>query len=62
LFHGNKVGSTAEKKCVTYLYPLELKNEIRSRIPDVNCGSRDDEYDTKPHSIAIIWQNLKEAK
>ena len=61
LFHGNKIGVTEVKTFVTYVYPLELRKEIRSRFPDVDSVSRDAEYDAKPDTTTVTWQHLKEA-
>ena len=53
---GNNVGVTEDKTCVTHVYPLELRKEIRSRFADVDSGSHDAEFDTKADTTTVTWQ------
>ena len=65
LWFGSKIGSKDcdEGTTPTYVYPVDLRESIRSRFPDNDAGKRDEEFasaEKKTHSVT--WDELRGAK
>lgn len=46
----------------TYVYPREIRQEVRQRFPDDRAGAKDDEYDEKEDKYVVTWDDTRQAK
>ena len=47
LWFGNGFGKGKDSKTPTYVFPIQVRNAIRKRFPEADCGQKDEEYDAK---------------
>jgi len=63
LWYGNEVGDSGDGKIPTYVFPDDLKQSIRRRIPSPDAGSRDNDFAVPGRMVYhVTWHDLREAK
>ncbi len=63
LYYGSGLGKDVPEKTPTYVYPMELREEIRRRFDStMSSGSRDAEFQDNPRAVHVTWEHLHGAK
>ena len=44
------------------MFPIEIREEVRSRFSSIAAGSRDDEVKDNDDTFNVTWEQLREAK
>jgi hypothetical protein len=62
LWFGNHVGDKGDGKTPTYVFPIEVRAEVRERFPDPAAGAKDEQYELKPDVYKVSYEELKKIK
>lgn len=62
LHYGNGLGKKQTGKPPTFIFPMEIRQEIRSRFSDGVAGSQDYEFQQHEDTFSVTWEQLRGTK
>jgi hypothetical protein len=62
LYYGSQLGKNESGKSPTYVFPIDLHQEVRNRFKENASGSRDQEFEGNPETFVVTWDHLLTAK
>jgi len=65
LWFGNKVGKgtvVSGNSCPTYIFPEDLRGEVRQRFPTPEVSGNDEKFDVQPGTYKVTWDEIRSAK
>ena len=64
LWFGNSIGKTSVScdKSPTYVFPEDVRAEVRRRFPSQDQGSHDDQYQGDASAYVVTWDEMRAAK
>lgn len=62
LHYGNNLGKNQSGKSPTFVFPIEIREEVRRRFSDTTAESRDAEFASSDDTFSVTWEQLRAAK
>jgi hypothetical protein len=62
MFYGNHLGRKESGQPPTYVFPIDLREELRRRFREDSTGSRDQEFDKREEFFIVTWEHIRGAK
>ena len=59
MWYGEQIGKTSDSDKPTYVYPQDLREEVRSRFSEEVGAGRDADYEQKPGVYHVTWQDIE---
>jgi hypothetical protein len=62
LQYGNSLVKNGFGKPPTFVFPIEIREEVRSRVSNTAAVSREDAFKGNDDTYSVTWEQLCEAK